>query len=502
MRKLIYVLTLFVLYLPSLAENKLPINGKAAFVVSAPSCNERDTLELRIWDTYIGEVALVPNPHRVFKSGNVDGKYYFEIEGIKDIAWISLNLSYQKSRERALFGILKLYIVEPGDSIQIFLNPRKGENSFGHYDDGTPVVKKNWDISFSGHGSGKYKARWEVDELILDQENPYKFSDPVWAIHQTEINKGRLAKRLETIGKYKATMSSEVWEQLVVDLEGQYRRESLDAFRGVFQSTPYDKVLHRPIVEMLYGELSFIEKDKSQKVLCHIGKSGDYLRSLFTYVELINHIEGSVNRFNAYCETAQSILSNPTIRDRVLTQIVLLHHKRSVEKTNLKDIFASLQDTACINMVAPFLHTLDGAESFAFNLPDQNGKWHKMSDYRNKVVLIDFWFGACVPCRVYMQEVLLPLAEKYKDNPDVQVITISIDPKDLFTRAVSESDYLPQIGLHLFTADERTKHPVIQYYGVSGYPFPVLIDKSGKVSVSGKALKTIDGLEKAIEKLL
>ena len=48
-----------------------------------------------------------------------------------------------------------------------------------------------------------------------------------------------------------------------------------------------------------------------------------------------------------------------------------------------------------------------------------------LSDYKGKVVVLNFWATYCIPCRIEMPS-LEKLSQKYKDN-DVSVVAISLD---------------------------------------------------------------------------
>jgi peroxiredoxin len=51
----------------------------------------------------------------------------------------------------------------------------------------------------------------------------------------------------------------------------------------------------------------------------------------------------------------------------------------------------------------------------SFTLPDQNGKFHDLNDYRGKVVILDIMQTACPHCKSF-SAVLEQAKAKYKDN--------------------------------------------------------------------------------------
>ena len=54
-----------------------------------------------------------------------------------------------------------------------------------------------------------------------------------------------------------------------------------------------------------------------------------------------------------------------------------------------------------------------------------DGKEIKLSDYKNKIILLDFWASWCIPCREEMPE-LIKFYNKHKKE-DFVIIGINID---------------------------------------------------------------------------
>ena len=91
-------------------------------------------------------------------------------------------------------------------------------------------------------------------------------------------------------------------------------------------------------------------------------------------------------------------------------------------------IRTSLLVLACL--LAPAIATGGGLEPYrnkaepAFSLADLAGKTHSLSDYRGKVVLVNFWASWCPPCIHEMPE-LQKLKRHFADRP-FEVLTINV----------------------------------------------------------------------------
>ena len=121
---------------------------------------------------------------------------------------------------------------------------------------------------------------------------------------------------------------------------------------------------------------------------------------------------------------------------------------------------------------ASFSEAADTAKAPDFELPDTNGITHRFSDYRGKIVLINFWASWCRECVLEIPS-LNSLHEKFKKS-DVVILGISID-RDL----AKASDTIAENWVAFPVLMDAKGEVFVKKYSVIGFPTTILIDQKG-----------------------
>jgi peroxiredoxin len=112
-----------------------------------------------------------------------------------------------------------------------------------------------------------------------------------------------------------------------------------------------------------------------------------------------------------------------------------------------------------------------------FILKNLNGDDVQLSQFRGKVVLIDFWAIFCKPCIIALPKIQ-EIHEKY-NNKELVVLAINVsEEKNKIQEFIEENDYTFQVLLGSGNMN------VQKNYGVINIPHTYIIDKQGKVAYS------------------
>lgn len=98
-----------------------------------------------------------------------------------------------------------------------------------------------------------------------------------------------------------------------------------------------------------------------------------------------------------------------------------------------------------------------------FTLVDQYGETHSLSDYRGKIVFLNFWATWCPPCRAEMPDIQV-LYEEYSQDENSDVVILGVA--------------FPNVG------SETDAEGVAQFLEQNGYTYPVLMDEGGSLQLS------------------
>ena len=129
-----------------------------------------------------------------------------------------------------------------------------------------------------------------------------------------------------------------------------------------------------------------------------------------------------------------------------------------------------------------------------FTLSDSKGASVKLSDYKGRVVLLDFWATWCGGCKIeipwYME-----FQSKYKDS-GLSVIGVSMDEDGW----KSVKPFLEKNPMNYSVAVGNPG--LAKLYGVDSMPMTLLIDRDGKIAASHVGMVDKDAFESEIQILL
>jgi len=136
----------------------------------------------------------------------------------------------------------------------------------------------------------------------------------------------------------------------------------------------------------------------------------------------------------------------------------------------------------------------DGQPAPDFNLRDSTGAEVKLSDYRGKAVLLNFWATWCRPCKVEVP-MLMEFENRYKSG-GLAVIGVSMDDDGW-------KSVMPYI------AKNKLNYPVVigsqelaKKYGAESLPMTMLIDREGRLAGVHLGLVEEKTWESEIDRLL
>ena len=115
----------------------------------------------------------------------------------------------------------------------------------------------------------------------------------------------------------------------------------------------------------------------------------------------------------------------------------------------------SLFVSASLVVVHPVYGQMLGKPAPAFTLESLDGITESLADYLGRPVLINFWASWCTPCRTEMPLII----SEYRSHQREQLVVLAINLAD----------------------QERSTKDIRKFTTEFQLPFPVLLDKKGKI---------------------
>jgi thiol-disulfide isomerase/thioredoxin len=166
---------------------------------------------------------------------------------------------------------------------------------------------------------------------------------------------------------------------------------------------------------------------------------------------------------------------------------------------------ATLTDTPPVNGAANLdIGSLAGQVAPDFEITDFDGHRHRLSEYRGKVVYLNFWATWCVPCKAELADIY-QLQQQYRDRLVVVEINKaeSVDKARSFFSNLGRLDGGTGVSFTVNGIDpEATLYGRYHTLPIDTLPISVFIAASGVVTVQYNGQMSLSQMRNAVEQAL
>lgn len=197
-----------------------------------------------------------------------------------------------------------------------------------------------------------------------------------------------------------------------------------------------------------WGLIQLIEENTRKLSPKHFVKKGQILTTMGNY-------EQAVETF---------LIASDQGDEEAMTMAKELFTQHMAEQTDDFDAFAS-------NLLRRLFYEEEVAAAMPFSATDLAGNTYTLQDLEGKVVVLNFWFIGCAPCRVEIPG-LNEMVSEY-DPKEVVFIAFALDDEEALAAFLAEAPFHYQIV--------ASAQKVVSDYQVNSYPTHIIIDKRGNV---------------------
>lgn len=446
-----------------------------------------DTVTIILLDHYYGEAKTHYMPNRRAEVVANDGHFSFRFNKITGP--VNYSITFAGAEHKRV--MLRYYFAVPGDSIHI------QQYNYKHF-------------SFSGKGSELAICKRTIDSLgsirlfeLSTQTKSFTYMKQrdyarMLPAYYKELGPWH-TYRMHLLDSFRTQLSQTAYDLMKACLVGQNAGLFLSHYKYAFAAIPATMnedsalVLRNTLQKLYLDHEPDMKVNLPQSVLsCSI----DYLRAAAAIAAQHATIFPGKKATAIIREKYQGEL-----RDAILTVYTM-----DCIKSNES---AESAITSALNMITTnyYKNALDlyrkkylkGVTAYNFALPDVNGKIRRLSDFKGKKVVLDYWYTGCTGCVQLYTGALKEVENKYAGDSTIVFISISSDrDKSVWLQSIKKDLYTSITSVNL-NASSGYKHPAFINYGVDAAPTLVIIDENGKVIANQYAPRTPAELLKFIQ---
>jgi peroxiredoxin len=219
-----------------------------------------------------------------------------------------------------------------------------------------------------------------------------------------------------------------------------------------------------PLIAELNGFAALIQREADEK------KKEDLFKK---YDSVTKKVDAEVGNFVASKKSSFVSAFLLSVSAQVLADPIVLEKRFNMLSEEVRN---SEIGKGLANSIAYFKVGAVGTDALDFTQNDVQGKPVKLSAFKGKYVLLDFWASWCKPCRLENPNVV-KVYNKFK-NKNFTVLGVSLDQsKDAWVKAI-ETD---KLAWNHVSDLQQWNNAVAQMYHIQSIPGNFLIDPNGKI---------------------
>lgn len=364
----------------------------------------------------------------------------------------------------------KQYLIETRDSIGILID--LGINK----------------LEFSGRGSDKLNCQFQLyniaiplgvelrlNQLFLNQMKMLSLED--------KMRKDCLDTKQQILATYRNLLNSDIYNRIYIDMISAEKYSFIWAkFIGYVH--PFEDV--RKGIEKYFSS----NYDRKSSLFCteeSLETSPIYIDFLIMREVLIYKMIESKKADNPepmflwiFNDLKQNYAG--TLRDRLIISAfykLKQHHSTYFSKA-LPFAIDLMSTPENRSILLKFQDSITaGTEVFPYLFQDVNKNRVGFNDFKDKIVVMDFWFTGCSAC-TKIPPVMKNIINNFKENKDIVYLSVNTDASyNSWDIGLKSKIYSTEGQIDLKTAGAGKDDPFIKHYNFSVYPQLFIIGKNG-----------------------
>ena len=235
----------------------------------------------------------------------------------------------------------------------------------------------------------------------------------------------------------------------------------------------------RTYAQILYEQLKYSEALKYIEMAVQAAKAPS-AEFNYIYAEIL----AAVNRNQEAYTKIEAAVKSGEATEEMSKLFKVLYVKTKGTNAGLETYNSAIQKGVIDNLRKRLTKNIISEPAANFSLTELYGNRVNLSDFKGKIVILDFWATWCVPCKASFPGMQMAV-EKYKNDPNVKFLFIhtwerTTSPTADAKAYIDDMKYSFQVLMD--TKDPETKaNKVVDSYRVVSIPAKFVIDEKGNV---------------------